>query len=91
MPDIQEILNERQKTHGDFIIHSANSQSLKQVMMRSNGWHKLSQSQREALDMICHKIARILSGNPNHIDHWKDIEGYAALVSTKLEEGDGTI
>jgi hypothetical protein len=33
----------------------------------------------EALEMICTKIARILSGNPNDPDHWKDIAGYAEL------------
>ena len=34
---------------------------------------------REALDMIASKIARILSGDATHVDHWVDIGGYAEL------------
>ena len=35
--------------------------------------------------MIAHKIGRILAGDPNHIDHWLDIAGYATLVAKELE------
>jgi hypothetical protein len=41
--------------------------------------------QVEALEMIAHKIGRILSGDPNHQDHWDDIAGYAKLVSERLQ------
>jgi hypothetical protein len=41
--------------------------------------------QRESLDMIAHKIARILNGNPNVHDHWHDIAGYATLVANDLK------
>jgi len=41
--------------------------------------------QREALDMICHKIARIVNGNPDYADSWTDIAGYATLVAERLE------
>ncbi len=40
----------------------------------------LSATQRESLDLIATKIARILSGDPNHEDHWLDIEGYARIA-----------
>lgn len=30
--------------------------------------------------MILHKIARIMNGDPDHIDHWHDIAGYATLI-----------
>jgi hypothetical protein len=42
-------------------------------------WLSLTASQKEALDMIQHKVARILNGNANHQDHWVDIAGYAEL------------
>jgi hypothetical protein len=45
---------------------------------------QLSAVQKEALDMICSKISRILSGNPDFPDHWLDIEGYARLVNNDL-------
>jgi hypothetical protein len=34
--------------------------------------------------MICHKIARILNGDPNYADSWVDIAGYAQLVADRL-------
>ena len=36
--------------------------------------------QREGLEMIAHKISRILNGDPNYDDSWVDIAGYAQLV-----------
>ena len=42
-------------------------------------------SKIEALDMICHKIARIINGDPNHLDSWQDIAGYARLVAERLQ------
>jgi hypothetical protein len=41
-------------------------------------WERLSRGEREALDMIAHKIARILSGaDPHDSEHWRDLAGYA--------------
>lgn len=42
---------------------------------------------REAIHMICHKLARIAAGNPNNRDSWLDIAGYAQLVVTHLDGG----
>ncbi len=41
--------------------------------------------QWEALEMIIHKVGRIVNGNPDKIDHWIDIAGYAKLVAMRLE------
>lgn len=80
-----KLLEERQKTHGDFIDHASISQALKSVIKRSVNWKDLVPTKRESLEMICHKIARILNGDSNHIDHWLDIEGYAQLIVEELE------
>jgi hypothetical protein len=40
--------------------------------------------QDEALSMIVMKISRILTGDPNHADHWADIAGYATLIANEL-------
>jgi len=82
---IEETLEERQKTHGEFSSHAEISQSIKREIMAASGYFMLSTDQREALDMIAHKIARILNGNPNYIDHWHDIAGYATLVEMELK------
>lgn len=81
--DVNDILKERQKTHGDFEIHAEISQFLKTII-RQNG-ELLTSDKAEALDMIAHKIARILAGDPSHIDHWADIAGYAQLIVNDLE------
>ena len=83
--NLEKTLKDRQQTHGDFESHALISQSLKSVMW-AHGKENLSSNQREALEMICHKIARILNGNPNTHDHWHDIAGYATLVAKELEK-----
>jgi hypothetical protein len=83
---IEAILNEREKTHGSFMEHARITQELKAIMFSGYKYPDLSPSQTEALDMIAHKIGRILAGNPNHKDHWVDIVGYAQLIVNQLPE-----
>lgn len=86
--DVQSTLNDRAKTHGSFIDNGLIMQDLK-LTMRNEGknWGKLHPYQREALEMIQHKIGRVLSGNPDEPDHWRDIAGYATLVENILTTG----
>ena len=84
MSDIESTLAERKKSHGNFADNAAVIQSLKRIMKDTENWGKLSSAQREALEMIQHKIGRILSGDTNHIDSWHDIGGYAKLVEDIL-------
>ena len=87
-----QLLNERGKTHGDFTLHAAVTQAIKNLYnapfqvgtdCHSTNWNRLNTVQREALEMIAHKIGRILAGNPNFKDHWDDIAGYAKLVADR--------
>jgi hypothetical protein len=80
---VKKILAQRQKTHGKFSTHAEISQKLKAVM-REHGLYELEHDQIEALEMVAHKIARVLNGNPNHRDHWDDIAGYATLIAEEL-------
>jgi len=84
--DVGELLNDRGKTHGRWIDNARIAQSTKELWRREEGWQRLSTGQRECLEMVAHKIARALCGNPNHIDHWADIAGYAELVVKELED-----
>ena len=86
---IKQVLDEREKTHGSFAVHSEISQSLKSCLWHREGWLRCSTLQREALEMILHKAARIIAGKPNHADHWQDIAGYATLVVNYLEKREG--
>ena len=84
MSEIDSTLAEREKTHGCFEEHATISQNLKDSL-RVGCWDQLSDAQREALEMIVHKIARILNGNPNYKDSWHDIAGYSLLIEKQLE------
>ena len=54
-------------------------------MRRQSGWGRLNTAQEEALEMIAHKIARIINGDPDYKDNWHDIAGYATLVERSLK------
>lgn len=84
MADIRETLKERGKQYGDYFTQTMISQRLKRVM--KNHAKNLEDDQEDALEMIAVKIARILNGNPNHIDNWDDIAGYATLVADRLRK-----
>jgi hypothetical protein len=77
---IEDILAERQKTHGDFYDVAMTAQTLKDAMRRGKNWKILDDTQRETLEMIASKIGRILAGNPHEPDHFRDIAGYAQLI-----------
>ncbi len=81
---IEKTLKERQKTHGNFETHAKISQELKAVLWKYD-YQKLAPDQCEALEMICHKVARILNGNPDTHDHWHDVAGYSTLVADRLK------
>lgn len=78
-----ELLVSRGGTHGEFSENSVYVQCAKRVMRDQRNWSKLKAHQQEALDMIQHKIGRILHGDPDYYDHWKDIAGYAELVEKR--------
>lgn len=84
MSDLEKTLTDRRTQHGDFTDHARIAQSLKAVMWDEPGWARLSPTQREALEMVQHKIARILAGDPNHLDHWDDIQGYAKIARDRI-------
>jgi len=85
--DINTLLAEREKTHGDYVLHASITQDLKRVIRHhvADLDVKLDDDMQETLDMIAQKIGRIIAGNPEEPDHWRDIAGYAQLVANRLE------
>ena len=93
---IENTLAERGNRYGDFTDHARICQQLKNTMYNANTdhglqltWEKLSDVQKQALEVIADKIARILSGDPNYADNWHDIQGYAKLVEDRLPQPAG--
>jgi len=83
---IKEILKERENSYGDFSQQSSLSQVLKDCIHLHPKWSDMNTSHKESIEMILHKISRIVNGDPNHIDSWEDIAGYATLISDSLKE-----
>ena len=81
---IDKTLDERGTRYGKFTSHAEITQRIKEVMWDYPNWQHLAPDQCEALEMIAHKIGRILSGDPNYHDSWHDIVGYAKLVADRL-------
>lgn len=84
---VTDTLVERGSRYGDFAGQAKVTQELKGLVR----YHLkartkvLAPDQQEALDMIMHKIGRIINGDQDYADSWHDIAGYATLVDKRLQ------
>jgi hypothetical protein len=85
--DTNTILAERGSRYGTFADNASTSQALKRIMAQHLAKHnkQIADDQWEAMEMIAHKVARIINGDPDYVDNWADIAGYARLVADRLE------
>ena len=86
-PSVDELVDERALTYGKFQNLAEVSQrfkdSLHYFLITRNKY--LAPDQQEAMELIFHKFARIINGDPDYVDNWKDVAGYATLISDRLE------
>lgn len=82
--NVEVITDERGAQYGDFTTQAQIAQTLKAIVRNQEGWHRLEDHQRESLEMILHKVSRILNGDPNVVDSWADIAGYAHIVAIRI-------
>lgn len=84
---IDAVLDQRGKRYGKFKDHASVTQALKSSIKHGliNADNVLADDQQEALEMIAHKIGRIVNGDPDYADSWVDIAGYAQLVADRLQ------
>lgn len=85
MKDIDATLTARGQRYGKFEDQACIAQCMKNFMRDTEGWQRMDDDQKEALEMIQHKVARLLNGDPDYHDTWHDIAGYAKLVADRLE------
>jgi len=83
---VDKILEERGNRYGEFDEHARITQEIKEAMKSGCSWELCTDSQKEALEMIAHKIGRIVNGDPSYDDSWIDIIGYTQLVVNELKE-----
>ena len=84
---VDNVVDERAITYGKFEnlaeVWQRFKDSLHYFLITRNKY--LAPDQQEAMELIFHKLARIVNGDPDHIDNWKDIAGYATLVADRIE------
>ena len=85
--NIDETLDARAQDYGKFKDGAALMQAMKRTLADHALRHNktFADDQWEALEMIVHKIGRIVNGNPDKVDHWVDIAGYAKLIADRLQ------
>ena len=89
MSEIDKTLADRGKRYnlnGTYEDHADLTQDMKERCRLHKGWASLPGHMKESIDMILHKIARVLNGDPYYKDNWVDIEGYSKLVSRDLKD-----
>jgi hypothetical protein len=86
-----QILSDREQTHGLFREVAGYSQAIKQLMRTSRNWQRLDVAQAQALEVVADKMARILCGDPSFSDHWQDGAGYFELVVRDLVQAQGPV
>lgn len=84
---VGEVLDQRAVDYGQFKYGAELMQGMKRLMADHAQRHgkTFADDQWEALEMIIHKVGRIVNGNPDKVDHWVDIAGYAKLIAMRLE------
>ncbi len=87
---IEDTLEERGSNYGDFEDNCRTTNDLMDIISEGESFEDLSPTHIEALHMICHKISRMVNGDPYYVDNVHDIIGYAKLleefIAKRLQE-----
>lgn len=81
---IDAVLAERGSRYGEFDEHARITQAVKRALVSGRSWERMTDSQKEALEMVAHKMGRIVNGDPAYVDSWTDLIGYARLAEREL-------
>lgn len=83
---VDATLAERQSQYGCYEDVAHVTQQILSVL-RIGNYDELPAPMKESLHMIASKMARIVNGDPNLIDGWHDIAGYATLIEKLIGDG----
>ena len=83
---VDAVLDARAGTYGRFVDVAETTQVLMGAIANrlAERGTIVQHDQALALQMIVQKLARIANGDPDHLDSWLDIAGYATLVAERL-------
>lgn len=79
-----ELLESRAKLRGDFQTMATAHVEITDAIY-TNRKRPLCAVECISLDMIAHKLARIVTGTAYDADSWKDVAGYATLVVNNMK------
>lgn len=82
---IDKLLEERGTRYGTFAANAEIAQKIKGVLHSHPNWESMPFDNRQALDVIFDKVARMMTGDPDYLDSWNDIIGYATLVANRIK------
>jgi hypothetical protein len=85
MEDIDSVLKERGDRYGSFADNAKTTQLIYNMFVHNDMPHEI----KEAIHMICHKLARVRHGDCMYADNFVDIAGYATLASKWIDEQNG--
>lgn len=87
MKTINEILQERGRNYGNYKAQAEIAEKIRGALFAAlvDQVKILEPDQADALHMIAVKLSRIVNGDPDYADNWRDIAGYATLVADRLE------
>lgn len=90
---VSEITRARGSVYGLFLHNGIVSQNIKLALRgipdpdnEGLTWGKLPPDVREALDAMALKMSRIVTGDPEFLDNWDDIGGYAKIVADRIRK-----
>ncbi len=78
--DADALIEERSKTHGDYLKNADITWQIKAALHQGVRYEEMHPAMKETLDMVAHKMHRIVNGDPWFNDHWVDMTGYPHLV-----------
>jgi hypothetical protein len=78
--DVDALIVERSTTHGDYLLNADITWQIKDALHRGRRYEEMHPAMKETLDMVAHKMHRIVNGDPYFRDHWVDMTGYPHLV-----------
>ena len=83
---IEATLDERHKRYGYYSEVCETTYAIRDAVMAQIDLRgtKLAADQLYSIEMICVKLARLINGDPDYDDNWRDIAGYSQLIVDRL-------
>lgn len=92
---VAEITKARGSVYGPFLHNAVVGQAIRSALRNlpnpdnDRHWEDLPLDVREGLDYIAGKMSRIVTGDPEYLDNWDDIGGFAKIVTDRIRKTKG--